>query len=185
MSFRTKAAAALVLVAAFYIAVRRASAPRPSSSSQPAPDFVAVDLNGRKLALSDYKGKVVLLEFWATWCGPCKEEVPALVALERKYGKRGFQVIGISLDDDARPVRDFYARFNMNYPVILGDAKLAESFGGILGLPVAFLIGRDGRIYAKYVGQTAAAVFERDVRALLGRRGATDADGPSFFRQHR
>ena len=171
MSFRTKVVAAIIFAAAFYAAVHRAGSPSPSFSSQLAPDFVAVDLNGRKLALSDYKGKVVLLDFWATWCGPCKEEVPTLVALERKYGKRGFQVIGISLDDNARPVRKFYARFNMNYPVVMGDAKLAESFGGILGLPVAFLIGRDGRIDAKYVGQTSAAVFERDARNLLGLPG--------------
>jgi len=171
--FRTKAAAALVLAAAFYLVARRASAPgRPASARRPAPDFTAVDLAGRTLALSDYKGKVVLLDFWATWCEPCRTEVPAFVELQKKYGAQGLQVLGISLDEDARPVRGFYARFHMNYPVALGDAKLAESFGGILGLPVAFLIGRDGRIEAKYAGRTGAAVFERDVRALLGRRAA-------------
>lgn len=170
MRFGTKAAAALVLAAAFSIAVRRVNAPAgPFFGRQPAPDFAAVDLDGRKRALSDYKGKVVLLDFWATWCEPCRTEIPEFAELQRKYGAQGLQVLGISLDDDPRPVRGFYARFNMNYPVMLGDAELAESFGGILGLPVAFLIGRDGRIVAKYSGRTDAAVFERDVKAVLGR----------------
>ncbi|NNN07057.1 MAG: TlpA family protein disulfide reductase [Elusimicrobia bacterium] len=171
MSFRTRAAAALALSAAFFlIACRPNVSGLPVSVRRPAPDFAAVDINGRKLSLSDYKGEVVLLDFWATWCEPCRTEVPEFARLQRKYGSQGFQVIGVSLDDDPRPVRDFYARRRMNYPVFLGDAKLAESFGGILGLPVAFLIDRDGRIHAKYAGRTDAAVFDRDVRAALERR---------------
>ncbi len=139
MSLRTKAAAALVLAAAFYFAARGAGVPgRPPSSRQTAPEFTAIDLDGRKLALSDYKGKAVLLDFWATWCEPCRTEVPEFAALQKKYGAQGLQVLGISLDDDPALVRGFSARFNMNYPVILGDAKLAESFGGCWGFRPPF-----------------------------------------------
>lgn len=172
MSRRAAAVLVVALAATAFLVARHKRAPDNPLPGRPlAPDFTVTDINGRKLALSDYKGKVVLLDFWATWCGPCQKEVPEFMKLQRKYGPRGLRVIGLSLDDAVGPVRDFYARYRMNYPVALGNAKLAESFGGILGLPVAFLIGRDGRIDAQYVGQADPAVFERDVSALLGRGG--------------
>ncbi len=172
MSRRAAIVLVVALAATALLVVRYKRESDKSFPGRPlAPDFTVTDIDGRKLRLSDYKGKVVLLDFWATWCGPCRTEVPEFVKLQKKYGARGLQVIGISLDDDTRPVRNFYARFNMNYPVALGDAKLAESFGGILGLPVAFLIDRGGRIAAKHVGQTGPAAFEEDVSSLLGRSG--------------
>ena len=132
-----------------------------------ATDFSLPDLNGRNIKLSDYRGQVVLLDFWATWCGPCRTEIPQFVKMQEKYGPQGFQIIGISMDDQEKPVREFHREFKMNYPVVMGNAKLAESFGGILGLPVAFLISRDGRIYRKHIGETATPVLEKDVTALL------------------
>jgi cytochrome c biogenesis protein CcmG, thiol:disulfide interchange protein DsbE len=139
------------------------------ASGQPAlaPDFSLPDLQGGHLDLSAYRGKIVLLDFWATWCDPCREEIPHFVDLQNKYGNQGVQVIGISMDDDPKPVRDFYQRFKMNYPVVLGNAKLGEVYGGVLGLPIAFLIGRDSRIYAKHIGATDITIFEKEIIGLL------------------
>ena len=109
-----------------------------------------------------------MLDFWATWCDPCREEVPHLVELQNRYRDRGLQIIGISMDDDAEPVRDFYRRFNMNYPVAMGDATTGEVYGGVLGLPIAFLIDRDGRVYSKHIGATDISVIEREITTLLG-----------------
>lgn len=145
-----------------------ATALRVTSTEHPlAPDFSLQQLSGPPLALSSYRGKVVLLDFWATWCVPCREEIPRLVELQNKYGEQGFQIIGVSMDDGPEPVRDFYREFKMNYPVVMGDAKTGELYGGVLGLPIAFVIGRDGRIYAKHIGATDVAVFEEEIRRLL------------------
>lgn len=132
-----------------------------------APEFSLRELNGRKLDLSAYKGKVVLLDFWATWCDSCKDEIPHFVELQNKYRDQGLQVLGISMDDDPQLVRRFRQRFRVNYPVAMGNAKVGELYGGVLGLPIAFLIGRDGRIEAKHAGATDASVFEREIKALL------------------
>lgn len=140
----------------------------PSAASHPlAPDFTLPQPDGQDLRLSSYRGKVVLLDFWATWCYPCREEIPHLVELQQKYGDRGLQIIGVSLDDSAEPVGPFYQQFHMNYPVAMGTAKTGELYGGLLGLPVTFLIDRDGHIFAKHIGATDAAVFEREIKKLL------------------
>ena len=132
-----------------------------------APDFSLPGLTGEQLALSQYRGKVVLLDFWATWCGPCREEIPRFVDLQSKYGNRGLQIIGVSMDDSPEPVRDFSKQFKMNYPVVMGNAKIGELYGGVLGLPIAFLIGRDGRIYARHIGATDISVFEKEIVSQL------------------
>ena len=146
-----------------YIAGRRA---KPKTT---ALDFTVTDINGRKLSLSDYKGKVILLDFWATWCTPCRAEIPHFVEMQQKLGPQGFQVIGISMDDEAKPVREFSRDYKINYPVALGDDKLAQSFGGVLGLPVNFIIDRDGRIVGKYLGATETSVFDKAVGDLLAK----------------
>jgi peroxiredoxin len=160
---------ALCLLGLYLVGRRTVQKPKSAVSGNAAPDFAVTDIDGKKLSLSDYRGKVVLLDFWATWCTPCREEIPHFVEMQQKYGSQGFQVIGISMDDDAKPVREFYRQYKMNYPVAVGDDKLAQSFGGVLGLPVNFVIDRDGRIVTKYLGATDTSVFDKAVADLLAK----------------
>jgi cytochrome c biogenesis protein CcmG, thiol:disulfide interchange protein DsbE len=147
----------------------RATSVRTSTNAQhlPAPDFTLPQLDGHDLRLSSYRGKIVLLDFWATWCDPCREEIPHFVDLQQQYGDRGLQIIGVSMDDSPDPVRPFYQQFHMNYPVVMGTAQTGATYGGVLGLPIAFLITRDGRIYTKHIGATSAEVFEKEIKGLL------------------
>ena len=163
---------ALIAIAGLYFTTRHHGVPTGTrgkgiAEQSLAPDFSLPDLSGQKLDLSSYRGKVGLLDFWATWCDPCREESPHFVELQKRYGDQGLQIIGVSMDDEAEPVRDFYQRFKMNYPVVMGNAKTGELYGGVLGLPIAFLIGRDGRITAKHIGATDISVFEREIATLL------------------
>jgi peroxiredoxin len=161
----------IVVAAGFYIAEHRRAGTTPTLQQHSvAPDFSLPALDGQSLQLSAYRGKVVLLDFWATWCDPCREETPHLVELQNKYRDQGLQIIGVSMDDGPEPVREFYQRFHMNYPVVMGNAKIGELYGGVLGLPIAFVIGRDGRIYAKHIGATEASVFDEDVKKLLSQQ---------------
>ena len=132
-----------------------------------APDFSLPDLTGHKLDLSSYRGKVVLLDFWATWCDPCREEIPYFVELQNMYRDQGLQIIGVSMDDGPEPVREFYQHFKMNYPVVMGDARTGVLYGGVLGLPIAFLIGRDGRISSKHAGAMDISSLDREIKAQL------------------
>ena len=157
---------AIVVVIAALFFVSRRFAPKPSMSGA-APPFTVTDLQGQKLTLADYRGKVVLLDFWATWCAPCLGEIPDFVEMQQKYGPQGLQVIGISMDDSAKPVRAFYEQQKMNYPVAVGDAKLADQYGGMMGLPITFVIDREGRIAKKFVGATDPARIEQEVVAAL------------------
>jgi thiol-disulfide isomerase/thioredoxin len=163
---------AIVFVFAIYEVSQRSSTHsnpgvRSSIVHRAAPELSLQDLNGQPLELASYRGKVVLLDFWATWCTPCRGEIPQFVALQNQYREQGLQVIGISMDDGHKPVREFYQQFKMNYPVALGNEKIAEAYGGILGLPVMFLIGRDGQVAAKYVGEVQMPVLEQEIKSLL------------------
>ena len=155
-----------LVVALFMIALTALAAAQPRSIVT-APDFSLTTIDGKQLRLSDHKGEVILLDFWATWCAPCKTEIPRFVAFQNSYAKRGFQVIGLSMDDSPAPVRKFYAQLKMNYPVAVGTPKIAENYGGILGLPVTFLIGRDGRVIKKYGGEANLDEIEADLRRAL------------------
>jgi thiol-disulfide isomerase/thioredoxin len=133
----------------------------------PAPEITLTDLNGHALEPSNLKGKVVLVNFWAAWCGPCAEEVPQFIALQKKYQDQGLQVIGVSVDDDPEVLRRFYRKYQMNYPVVPGDIKISDAFGGVLGLPTTFVIGRDYRIHGKHAGATDFSMIDQEIAALL------------------
>jgi peroxiredoxin len=166
-------ALAIILAAAvivgFYSYRRGRGVPSRSAARQhrEAPDFTLPRIDGGQLQLSSYRGKVVLLDFWATWCVPCREETPHFVQLQQKYGDRGLQIIGVSMDDSSDPVRTFYEQFHMNYPVVMGTAETGSAYGGVLGLPIAFLIDRNRGIHFKHMGATDPAVFENDITTLL------------------
>jgi peroxiredoxin len=126
------------------------------------------DIHGKPFALSDYKGKVVLLDFWATWCPPCRKEIPGFIELYNNYRSRGFAVIGVSMDESTSDIKKFARRLRIDYPVLIGFGRndLEPNFGE-LPLPTAFLIGRDGRICGKHDGLTPKEQFEKEIVSLL------------------
>jgi cytochrome c biogenesis protein CcmG/thiol:disulfide interchange protein DsbE len=131
-----------------------------------APNFSRPDLSHRKIVLSSYRGKVVLLNFWATWCEPCLTEMPTFVEWQKQYGSGNFQVIGISMDDATPEVIATVSRLKLNYPVLMGDEYLGAAYGGVLGLPVTFLIDREGKIQARYQGASPTRI-NSDIQNLL------------------
>jgi thiol-disulfide isomerase/thioredoxin len=142
-----------------------------------APDFSLTDINGARLALSEYRGKVVLLDFWATWCGPCRIEIPEFVQMEQKYRDQGFAVLGVAMQDTPSAVSSFYQQFHLNYPVAVGNSQVASLYGGIFGLPTSFLIGRDGRIYSQHSGTTGPDVFQDEIAQLLAAKPGEEVPG--------
>jgi thiol-disulfide isomerase/thioredoxin len=145
------------------------SAPaQPTATNAPiAPPIRLKEIFGQKITPADYQGKVLLLNFWATWCPPCRSEIPAFVELQERYRSQGFQIIGIAMDDGAGAVRSFYKQYRINYPVAMGDKTLASIYGGMSGLPTSFLIGRDGRIYRRVKGELDPDFLESQIKRLL------------------
>ena len=135
---------------------------------KPAPDFTLKDEAGRDVTLSDYRGKVVLLNFWATWCGPCKIEMPWFVAFQRKYKDQGFTVIAVSLDEEGWDVvRPFVEEYGLNFPVVVGTDDMADEFGGVAALPTTFIIDQEGRITSTHMGLVGRDEYEGEIEALL------------------
>jgi len=161
--------ALLVACLATSIAVAMAQSAPPAQNllNQQVPDFTRRDLNGHALHLNAFRGKVVLLNFWATWCAPCQVEMPAFAAWQHQYGPLGFAIIGISMDDDAATARKLVQRLKLDYPIAMGDARLGLRYGGVLGLPLSFLIDRNGVVRARFQGETDVKVMESQVRTLL------------------
>jgi len=157
------------LLAVALLAAYTAAAAQPSHPllNRPVPEFARPDLNGRRIDLKSYRGQVVLLTFWATWCAPCQIEMPRFVKWQRRYGPSGLQIVGISMDDDAAPVRDLCGKNAVNYPIVMGDPRLAMRYGGVLGLPLTYLIDRGGRIRARFQGDADLQAMEDEMTALL------------------
>ena len=137
-------------VLAIFVALRhnRTRETRVKSGAMHAPDFTLQTIDGTAVRLSDYQGIVILLDFWATWCAPCKQEIPWFIEWQKRYGDQGLQVIGLSLDDTAEPAQKFAHSIGINYPVALANEDVANRYGGILGVPVNLVIARDGTIVA-------------------------------------
>jgi peroxiredoxin len=135
---------------------------------KPAPDFRLEGAGRSSVQLSKYKGKVVLLNFWATTCGGCKLEIPWFIEFQARYQSRGFMVIGVSMDDDGwKSVKPYLKEKKVNYPIVVGNEDLARQYGGVEALPLTMLIDRDGKIAASYTGVVDKVACETEIRALL------------------
>jgi len=160
---------ALKLLLCLFVGTSVAQTPKAATSllHKEAPEFVRIDLENRRLDLRAYKGKVVLLDFWATWCASCQIEMTRFVAWQSQYGPRGLQIIGISMDDDPALARKLYKKMKLNYPVAMGDDKLGQLYGGVLGLPLTFLIDSQGKVQAQFQGETDLNLIEEQFKPLL------------------
>ncbi len=169
--------AAAMLYFGFHMARRSGSdAPSIVGKSTPAPDFTLEKLNGGNLKLSDLRGKAVLLNFWATWCGPCKIETPWLVEMQNQYGNQGLQVVGVAMDDSGKDeISKFAKDMGVNYPVLLGKEAVGDEYGGVPALPESFFIGRDGKIVDRIIGLKGKAEIEDAIKKALNTEAATSA----------
>jgi cytochrome c biogenesis protein CcmG/thiol:disulfide interchange protein DsbE len=172
------------------------SGPVPSSKLKPAdrrkaaPNFSLKDADGRSVQLADYRGKVVLLNFWATWCTPCRAEIPWFVDFERRHKEQGFAVVGISMDEDGwAAVKPFASRLGINYRILMGTDTVAQLYGGVESLPTTFLIDREGRIAAVHIGLVSKSSYENDLIQLFdsvrGARGDRGVGEPAVLARAR
>jgi peroxiredoxin len=140
----------------------------PIAARKPAPDFVLKDAADRRIQLSSFRGKVVLVNFWATWCGGCKVEIPWLIGFQQEYARRGFDVLGVSFDEDGwKIVKPFIAAKHLNYPVMIGDSRFASLFGGVDALPVTYVIDKAGRIATRHLGVVDKSQYQAEIEKLL------------------
>ncbi len=147
----------------------------PATSACPANakpanlNFTLKDIDNKDVKLATLKGKVVLLDFWATWCGPCKIEIPWFIEFQNKYGKDGLQVVGVSVDDTQAKLKPYVAQMKMNYTVLQGldHSDIQDAYGPLFGIPVTVVISRDGKVCAKHTGLSSKDGFEREIKSLL------------------
>jgi thiol-disulfide isomerase/thioredoxin len=155
------AAALLVLLPAAVIA-------QDTLTGQAAPALTFKDLAGKEVSLAALKGKVIVVDFWATWCGPCRQEIPGYIEMQKKYEKDGLVIVGVSLDQKGpKVVKKFVEANGMNYTVVMGDDKAVDAFGGFNSIPTTFLINREGRIVHQKSGAMAHAAYEELVKKAL------------------
>jgi len=176
---RSTAFALLILLAAACSSYNVRAAVKPEKDRKKAPDFELKDTMGKSVKLSDYKGKVVLLNFWATWCGPCKIEIPWFVEFEQKHKDHGFSVLGVSMDEEGwEIVKPYLERSKVNYRVLLGNDTVAQMYGGVDSLPTSFMIDKEGRIAAVHVGLVSKSEYQHDLNILLGLNKKTTSNRP-------
>ncbi len=165
------AAAVLALVLAGCSKTPSAPADAAMKSDQdrkPAPSFSLKDADGKPVTLADYKGKVVLVNFWATWCGPCEVEIPWFIEFQQKYKNQDFAVLGISMDDDGwKSVKPYVAAHKINYQIVIGDEKTSTLYGSVDSLPTSFIVDRSGRIAAQHVGLVDKSDYQNEIQKLL------------------
>jgi len=163
---------ALMLVFTFKLARRPVQQGVATSTTQmkngPAPDFTLQSLEGKTLHLSDFRGKAVVLNFWATWCGPCKIEMPWFVDLQKQYGPAGVQFLGVAMDDASpKEIAEFAQSMNVNYPILIGKEAVGDAYGGIPFMPETFYIDRDGNIVDKAFGLKGRGEIEDNIKKIL------------------
>jgi thiol-disulfide isomerase/thioredoxin len=178
--------AVVAVIAATFVADRATRQPRKggvlkvataNSTSRPVPDVTLKDLDGKDLSLSQYKGKVVLVNFWATWCEPCQVEIPWLIEMQQKYAAKGFTVLGIAMDEEGSKVVTPWVkneRFDvngsksqMNYPIVIGNDATADKFGGLLGYPTSILVTRDGKVIKRITGLISYDEISKSIESQL------------------
>ena len=143
---------------------------------QVAPDFELQSLEGKHVKLSDFRGKAVLLNFWATYCGPCKIEMPWFVELQKEYGPQGFQIVGVAMDDaSTEDIAKFAREMGVNYPILLGKESVGQSYGGVGVLPTTFFVDRNGKITAREFGLQSRSVFVDNIKKALSQGQAVQA----------
>jgi len=180
----TKSAAVAALAAALIFAASCSKSPserakvKPDNQRQAAPNFTLKDSNGATVKLADYKGKVVLVNFWATWCGPCKMEIPWFVEFQQQYKDRDFAVLGISLDDDGwKSVRPYIAAHKINYQIMLGNQVVTDQYGSVDSLPTSFVLDRQGRVAATHIGLVDKQDYRNEILKLLDDKVSAVAGG--------
>ena len=140
----------------------------PGAVGTAAPSYALADLEGKVVKNTDFLGKVVILDFWATWCPPCKAEIPHLVALQDKYKSQGLEIVGLSVDEGgANDVKPFAAEHQINYTMLIASSETAKDYGGITGIPTTFVVDKQGTIVKKFLGYTDPEVFEAAIQPLL------------------
>ena len=141
---------------------------KPGGERKAAPAFALKDVNGATVTLADFKGQVVLINFWATWCGPCKVEIPWFIEFQQKYKDRDFSVLGISMDEDGwKSVKPYLVEHKLNYRVVIGGETLTDLYGGIDSLPTSFIVDRTGRLAATHIGLADKSEYQNEIIKLL------------------
>ena len=145
-------------------------------AGKPAPDFTLESLEGKNIQLSGYRGQAVLLNFWATWCGPCKIEMPWFVELQKEYGPQGLQIVGVAMDDASKDdIAKFVKEMGVNYPILIGKEAVGNQYGGVNVLPTTFFIDRDGKIVAREFGLQSRSLFVDNIKKSLAQGSAVQA----------